>query len=171
VIVVVMGVSGAGKTIVGRALAQKLGAAFIEGDAFHPPENVQKMRRGAPLDDTDRGPWLQALAAELAAHAGRGESAVLACSALKRSYRTILRAGAPGLRLVCLDGPVPLIRRRLEERAGHYMPASLLDSQLAILEPPAGEECGIRVGVDAGPAQIVAAVLARLNRAPEDQQA
>lgn len=163
-ILVVMGVSGAGKTTVGRALSEALKAEFIEGDAFHSAANVEKMRRGEPLDDADRRPWLQALAAELARRARRGNGAVLACSALKRAYRTVLRSGVPELRLVYLEGPMALIRQRLEARGGHYMPPGLLDSQLAVLEPPGANEPCLRVDVGSEPAQIVQAVLAGLDR-------
>ena len=161
-IVVLMGVSGSGKTTVGRALAAALGSAFIEGDAFHPAANVEKMRRGEPLGDADRWPWLKALAAELARHAGHGEGAVLACSALRRSYREVLAAPCPGLRFVHLDGDKALIERRLRARTGHYMPAGLLASQYAVLEPPAADEPGFRVDVNAAPEAIVALILERL---------
>lgn len=162
-IVVVMGVAGSGKTTVGERLARALGAAFIEGDAYHPPENVEKMRRGVPLADADRWPWLRALARELAARGARGEDVVLACSALKRAYRQVLGEGGDGLCFVHLDGAPELIGERLRARAGHYMPASLLQSQFAALEPPAADEPALRVDSAASPDEIVAALLPRLR--------
>lgn len=136
--VVVMGVSGCGKSAVGQALAARLGVPFIEGDALHPGANVAKMAAGVPLTDDDRRGWLAAIAAQLSAAKGTG--AVVACSALKRHYRDQLRDAAPGLRLVHLSGPEPLLAQRLAARSGHYMPPSLLPSQLATLEPPALDE-------------------------------
>lgn len=138
--VIVMGVSGAGKTTLGRALAGRLGYRFIEGDELHPPANVAKMAAGTPLDDADRWPWLRACAAELRAAANAG-GGVLSCSALKRRYRDLLRTevGEP-LLFVLPVLPAEELRRRLGERRGHYMPPSLLDSQLAALEPPGSDE-------------------------------
>jgi gluconokinase len=112
VIVVVMGVSGAGKSTIGRGLAKRLDAEFLEGDDYHPAANVAKMRRGEPLDDADRRPWLERLAAELSAHAADGKSAVLACSALRRRYRDVLRSGCPQVRFIYLAGTPALIRDR-----------------------------------------------------------
>ena len=162
VIVVVMGVAGTGKSTVGRAVAQALGARFIEGDAFHPAASRDKMAAGQPLDDADRAPWLDALAAELARHHAAGEGAVLACSALRRAYRDRLRAGCPALRLVFLDGAPETIAARLDRRRGHYMPASLLESQLATLERPAADEGAVVVRVEAAPDTVVAGALAGL---------
>ena len=135
-VVVLMGVSGSGKTSVGVPLAAALGGEFVEGDDYHPPANVAKMRQGIPLDDADRRPWLETLAAEIGRWLAAGRTVVLACSALKRSYRAILRGGRPEVRFVHLKGDPALIRARLAQRRGHYMPASLLDSQLATLEEP-----------------------------------
>ena len=130
-----MGVAGVGKSTVARALAQQMGARFMEGDDFHPAANIQKMQSGQPLDDNDRAGWLAALAHQLAVADG---SVVLACSALKKSYRDRLLADVSGPHLiVLLKAPAAVIRQRLERRPNHFMPASLLDSQLAILEPPA----------------------------------
>jgi gluconokinase len=163
VIVVVMGVSGAGKSTVGRGIAERLRARFLEGDDYHPAANVAKMRRGEPLDDADRRPWLERLAAELAAYAARGESVVLACSALRRSYRDVLRSQCPQLRFIYLAGSPALIRDRLLRRSGHYMPATLLDSQFAILEEPdSGEALRIDIAPDSG--QVIEAACAALNR-------
>ena len=134
-IVVVMGVTGCGKSTVGSALAARLGWRFLDADDFHPPANVEKMRTGVPLDDDDRWPWLDRVATELAAIAGRGEGAVLACSALKEAYRARLRA-AGDVRFVHLAGDAATIAARLEARRHRYMPAALLASQFAALEPP-----------------------------------
>lgn len=137
-IVVVMGVSGAGKTTVGAALAAEKGWDFLDADDFHPPENVAKMAAGTPLTDADRRPWLDRLNGELRAREAGGASAVLACSALKESYRTRLMDGLAGARLVYLNGTFEAISARLEKRRHRYMPASLLRSQFDTLEPPAG---------------------------------
>ena len=163
-VIIVMGVSGAGKTTVGRLLAAALGAEFVEGDRFHAPANVAKMRRGVALDDADRRPWLAAMAREIARWSGEGRAVVLACSALKRRYRAILRQGGGKVRLVYLKGPAALIGARLERRAGHYMPASLLASQLASLEEPAGREAVVTVDISGAPDTIVAAIIERLRR-------
>src|SRR5262249_15108262 len=134
-IVIVMGVSGTGKTTIGTRLAHDLAWPFYDADAFHSPANVDKMRHGIPLTDADRDGWLDALRALIAGLSG---SAVLACSALKATYRARLAGGRSDVRFVHLTGDPALLRRRLEQRRAHYMPASLLDSQLATLEPPAG---------------------------------
>lgn len=135
--VVVMGVSGCGKSTVGRLLAQTLGLPFIEGDDLHPPRNVALMASGTPLTDEDRASWLQAVGRALA---DQPEGAVASCSALRRSYRDRLREAVPGLCFVHLRGARPLLEQRLGQRQGHYMPASLLDSQLRTLESPAADE-------------------------------
>lgn len=155
-IVVVMGVSGCGKSTVGALLAQALGAEFLDADEFHPAENVAKMAAGVPLTDADRKPWLDRLNAELA----KRKNAVLACSALKESYRAILAAGID-CRFVHLRGPIELVRARMENRSHRYMPASLLESQFAALEPPAG---AIEVDIAQPPARCVAAIAAALAR-------
>jgi len=136
-IVVVMGVSGSGKTVIGSAVAKKLGWSFIEGDDFHPPENVAKMSSGQALTDEDRWPWLDRLNMELRARETKGESAVLACSALKQTYRDRLTRGVANWRLVFLHASFELLQQRIKERKHRYMPASLLQSQFATLEPPA----------------------------------
>lgn len=159
--IVVMGVSGCGKSTVGRALAAALGLPFIEGDELHPPRNVALMAAGTPLTDDDRVEWLQAVAAALAVAADTG--AVAACSALKRRYRDLLRSGAPALRLVHLTGDPALLAERLRRRSGHYMPASLLQSQLDILEPPQTDEAAITLDVTAAPEQVLAALRQRLE--------
>lgn len=156
-IVVVMGVSGAGKTTIGRLLAERLGCPFLDADEFHPPENVAKMAAGTALSDEDRWPWLRGLNEKLKA----AESAVLACSALKESYRQQLSQGIPGCRFVYLRGDIELIRERLGARRHRYMPASLLDSQFAALEPPCD---AIEVDIREDAPRCVAAIAARLAR-------
>lgn len=131
-----MGVSGSGKTRVGRALAAALGVPFIEGDAFHSPENIAKMRSGQALTDEDRTPWLAALSDALRQHAARGEQVVVACSALKQVYRDQLQAGGVPLRFVYLQAAPELIRPRVERRKRHFMPPALLQSQFDALEEP-----------------------------------
>jgi gluconokinase len=160
-VIVVMGVSGSGKTTVGKLLAQALGAEFAEGDAYHPPENIEKMRRGIPLEDADRWPWLQTLAAQIDRWLAAGTPMVLACSALKQSYRDVLAQGRPRMRFVHLEGDKALIRDRLDARRGHYMPASLLDSQIAALEPPID---AITVDIAGTPEAIVADIIQHLGR-------
>jgi gluconokinase len=146
VVVILMGVSGSGKTTIGRRLAGELGWSFYEGDDFHPRANVEKLAAGVPLDDADRLPWLHALRAAIDRCLAAGESAVFACSALKRAYRQILGADRPGVSLVYLRGSFDDIDRRLAGRHGHFMPRALLASQLAALEEPAGA-----LAVDIGP--------------------
>ena len=163
--IILMGVSGSGKTAVGTLLAADLGWEFVDADGHHPPENVERMRRGIPLEDEHRWPWLDRLAGLVDAALVRGPAApglVLACSALKRSYRDRIGAGRPGVRLVHLDGPESLIRERIEQRTGHYMPASLLASQCALLERPKAEEGAITVEVSATPEEIVRIIRAAL---------
>ncbi len=162
-VVLVMGVAGSGKTTVGRALAAALGGAFYDGDDFHPPANVAKMATGTPLDDADRAPWLAALRARLEASLRAGETAVVACSALKACYRETLLGGLPPeqARLVWLRGPRELLAERMRARRGHFMPPALLDSQLATLEEPAG---AIVADIAPPPDEIVAGVLAALGR-------
>jgi len=159
---VIMGVAGSGKTTIGAALARALGMPFLEGDELHPPANVQRMAQGIPLTDDDRRPWLLTIAQQLrdAQHAGLG--LVVTCSALKRSYRDLLRTaggGGAALQFVHLTGDRDIIAERLAGRRGHFMPPALLDSQLATLEPPAPDErawvCDIRESPDAIVANLV----------------
>jgi gluconokinase len=157
-ILILMGVSGSGKTTVGKVLANDLGWTFVEADDFHLPANVEKMRGGTPLTDEDRRPWLEALRARIDEACGRREHVVLACSALKDEYRDYLEEGCPGgVRYVYLRGSEDLIRRRLEERRGHFMNPNLLASQFEALEPPTGA-----VAVDvAPPPEVIAAEVRR----------
>ncbi|MEE6258847.1 gluconokinase [Plantactinospora sonchi] len=157
--IVVMGVSGSGKTTVARGIAAATGLTFVEADEFHPPANVALMRAGVPLDDTHRWPWLRELAGWMAARATEGTSTVLACSALRRAYRDVLREGPPSLDFVLLDGPAEVIRARMARRTGHYMPASLLDSQIATLERPEPDERILTLDVSLTPEELVAAAL------------
>ena len=163
-LVVVMGVSGAGKSTVGGLIAATLGLPFTDADDFHPPANVAKMSAGQPLTDADRAPWLAAIGAHLAAHRGRG--CVVTCSALKRVYRERLRDAAPELRLVFLHGPQPLVAARQAARRDHFMPASLVASQFATLEPPVPEEDAIALEVVASPAALAEAAIQALRAPP-----
>lgn len=154
---VVMGVSGCGKSTVGRALAARLNCPFYDGDDFHPPENLTKMASGVPLDDTDRAPWLARLAALLREHDARGETAVLACSALKKAYRDQLRIGEQ-VQFIYLEGSFDLIWQRMSVRADHYMQPAMLQSQFAALEPPAPTEAMV-ISVDQDIENIVTQIL------------
>jgi gluconokinase len=164
--IVVMGVSGCGKSTVGRALAQRLQVNFVEGDALHPERNVAKMAAGTPLTDADRHGWLQAVAEQLSNATAEANGVVASCSALKRRYRDLLRTGAPDLRFVFLHGDPALLAQRVATRAGHYMPASLLQSQLDTLEPPQPDEAAIALDIDQPADRLVAAALQALNVTP-----
>jgi gluconokinase len=166
--IVVMGVSGSGKTTIAGKLAARLGYLFADGDAFHPQANVAKMASGEPLTDADRAPWLAELAEWIAAQHESGRSTVLACSALKRRYRDTLRAGAPGhVFFVYLAVPRTALVERMKRRTGHYMPPELLDSQLATLEPLGPDEPGLTLDGQPAPETIVERALERLAaRAP-----
>ena len=156
-----MGVSGCGKSSLGLLLAQQLGLPFVEGDDLHPPRNVALMAAGTALTDEDRQGWLEAVAARLAAAEDTG--AVVACSALKRRYRDLLRAAAPDLKLVHLSGTHALLDERLRARPGHYMPASLLPSQLSTLQAPEADENALTLTITAAPSELVAQVLHHLE--------
>lgn len=162
----VMGAAGAGKSRIGSALAITLDLPFVEGDAFHPPANVALMAAGIPLTDETRHGWLLALADQLRAARARSDGVVLACSALKRRYRDLLRTGDDTVQFIFLSGPAVLLRERLAQRTGHFMPASLLDSQLDALEPPAPDEHAWAFAADQLPEQLVAAIVNRLHAAP-----
>lgn len=151
-VVAVMGVTGTGKTTIGRLLAARLGVPYAEGDDFHPRANIAKMSAGVPLEDADRWPWLDSIGTWAHGRAGRG--GVVSCSALKRSYRDRLRATAPGLVFVHLAGDRALIADRMGHRQGHFMPTALLDSQFATLQPLQPDEAGVVVDVSGTPEEI-----------------
>jgi gluconokinase len=161
--IVVMGVSGCGKSTVGRLLAQSLGLPFVEGDELHPPANVERMAAGIALTDDDRRGWLDAVAQRLDDPQARHSGAVVACSALRRIYRDRLRQAAPHLRLVWLHGPEVLLAQRLASRSGHYMPPSLLPSQLATLEPPGADEQALVASISAPPQALVRQLVTQLQ--------
>jgi carbohydrate kinase (thermoresistant glucokinase family) len=162
--VIVMGVSGAGKSTVGELVAARLGFPFEDGDAFHPPANVAKMRAGTPLADEDRWPWLAAIAARIGVARAAGTGVVVACSALRRAYRDVLRDGHGDVRFLHLTGDPGLIMARQAARQGHYMPASLIASQFAALELPDTEADVIDLDVDREPDEIAARAMAALRR-------
>ena len=160
---VVMGVSGSGKSTIAERLAARLGWRYVDGDLFHPPANVAKMSAGHALTDEDRWPWLRAIAAEIDRLSAAGTRAVVACSALKRAYRDILVHGRDDVRIVFLDGTMDLIAGRLAERRGHFMPPGLLDSQFKTLEPPQPEERPLAVSIDASVEGIVNDIVRQLE--------
>ena len=162
-IVVVMGVSGSGKTTVARALAEQEGWSMLEGDSFHPPANIAKMKAGTPLTDDDRWPWLRAIAAREDELRAAGQSAVVACSALKRAYRDILLGARPQTVLLYLRGSYDLIAERMRARKNHFMPPDLLASQFATLEEPGPDERPIVVDVEGSSEAVTAEALERLN--------
>ena len=161
---VVMGVCGCGKSDVGQRLANRLGVAYVEGDDDHPAANVAKMAAGHPLDDADRQGWLLILQQRIRAAQQRGEGLVLSCSALKRRYRDLLRAGDPALVFVHLDGEPALIAQRLQARGGHFMPPALLESQLRDLEPLQSDEIGTCLDIRRTPAELVDDAIQALAR-------
>ena len=167
-LVVVMGVCGSGKTVIGSHLAERLGLPFIEGDDLHPPANVAKMSSGIPLTDHDRWPWLDEIAAALNRERRSGRGAIAACSALKRAYRDRLRSRTDGpIRFVLLDGPRKHLASRMARRTGHFMPISLLDSQLAILEKPDPDEGALHLDFGRPVAELVEDAVAALKRFSE----
>jgi carbohydrate kinase (thermoresistant glucokinase family) len=159
VVAVVMGVSGSGKTTVAVLLAAALGCQFQEGDELHPESNVEKMRHGMPLTDADRLPWLRKIAEEIDGWRARGESGVLTCSALKRSYRDIIIGERADVDLVYLKGGYELIHRRMAARQEHFMPVALLDSQFKALEEPTADEHPIVADIDGRPPEIVGEIV------------
>ena len=165
-VLVVMGVSGSGKTTIGTLLAERLGWEFADGDDFHPPANVEKMHGGHPLTDEDRWPWLRAIAAWIDKTCRAGGHGVVACSALKRRYRDVLLDGSPAVRLIYLRGGPEVMGRRLAARHGHFMPESLLLSQYDALEEPDPDEDPITVDVAQRPDEIVDRILTHLSAVP-----
>ncbi len=163
--IIVMGVSGSGKSTIAEALARRLGFSWEDGDSYHPPANVQKMSAGYPLTDEDRWPWLQAIADDIDRKAEAAIPIVISCSALKRVYRDRLVHDRTDVRIVYLKGSRDLIAARLAERRDHFMPASLLDSQLATLEEPSADEPAITVGIDSSVDDIVGHIIRQLGLA------
>lgn len=162
-IVLIMGVAGSGKTTIARALAERLGWRYQEGDALHPQANVARMSAGTPLTDADRWPWLHAIAAVIDTWRAEGQNGIVTCSALKRAYRDILIGPRADVRLVFLAGDKPLIAARMAARTGHFMPPALLDSQLATLEPPGPDENPIVADISLGPDAIVSTLVAQIG--------
>ena len=162
--IVVMGVSGSGKTSAARELTRQLGWEYIEGDDLHPEANVAKMASGIPLDDEDRWPWLRRIAEVIGEHEATGTSVVITCSALKRSYRDLLRDGHPSVWFAHMQVSQQVLADRLAQRKGHYMPPSLLDSQLATLQPLADDEPGEVVDGDGPLQETITELLADLER-------
>ncbi|MGA9865072.1 MAG: gluconokinase [Acetobacteraceae bacterium] len=162
-VVVMMGVSGSGKTTIAQGVAKRLGWDVLEGDSYHPPTNIEKMSHGIALDDSDRWPWLHAIAEAIDAELAAGRSSIVACSALKRSYRDIIIGPRQDVVLVYLKGSHALLYDRIKHRTGHFMPASLLESQFQALEEPGEDEKPIVVSVDGTPEEIVDAVLVAMQ--------
>ena len=162
--IIVMGVSGSGKSTIGALLAERLGWPFADADGFHPPENVAKMAAGIPLTDADRWPWLDAIAAHIGAARQAGQPVVVACSALRRAYRDRLRAGHGDLVFLHLSGAPEVIAARQAARQGHFMPPSLMASQFATLEDTVAEPDAVTVSVKASPDEVVEAALAHLRQ-------
>jgi carbohydrate kinase (thermoresistant glucokinase family) len=165
-ILVVMGVSGSGKTTVAVMLAEALGVDFLEGDDLHPRSNVEKMKSGTPLNDDDRWPWLKAIAGKIDDWLAHGRGGVVTCSALKRAYRDILIGVRPNVRLVYLKGSHQLIHDRMAARKGHFMPVGLLANQFAVLQEPGPDEAPVVVDIGGTPAEIVAEIISQLGAAP-----
>jgi gluconokinase len=162
-VLVIMGVSGSGKTTIANELSRKLGWEFEDGDWFHPAANVEKMHRGIPLTDDDRWPWLEAIARFIDEARVAGRHGIVACSALKRRYRTILLGDPPDVRLVYLKGDAALIARRIATRHEHFMPASLLESQFGAIEEPGPDEHPVIVSIEPGPREIVTQIINALG--------
>ena len=168
---IVMGVSGSGKSTIAASLAERLNWTFADGDRFHPASNVAKMSAGQPLTDQDRWPWLQAIADEIDRVCEAGNHVVIACSALRRAYRNVLVHGRSDIRIVFLKGTQPLIAERLARRKGHFMPPGLLDSQFRTLEPPTAEESPVTVSIDASVDTIIDDIVSQLGPGLADSSA
>jgi gluconokinase len=162
-VLVLMGVSGCGKTTVAAILAGRLGWPFEEGDALHPPANIEKMKAGHPLTDEDRAPWLEKVAEWVDERLDAGESGLITCSSLKRSYRNVINRRGAGVTFVYLHGSREIIAERLTARHGHFMPSSLLDSQFADLEEPSADEPAIRIDIGPPPSALAQAVIDTLG--------
>lgn len=162
-VIIVMGVSGSGKTTVASGLAQRLQWRFVEGDSLHSAANVERMREGIPLTDEDRWPWLESIAAWIDAARASGEPCIVTCSALKRAYRERLVAGRDDARFVYLKAEPRLVTQRMAVRTGHYMPLSLLRSQFDTLEEPGSEEDPLVVSIEASPEEIVSSIIVNLR--------
>ncbi len=165
-VIVLMGVSGCGKTTTGKRLATVLDWPFRDADQFHPPANIDRMSRGLPLDDDDRAPWLAAIAAWIDERRSSGEAGVVSCSALKRRYREVLIGERPDVGLVHLTGTYALIRDRISRRKGHFMPPALLQSQFEALEMPAPEEHALTMSVRMSPKKVVAGIVEHFGLSP-----
>jgi len=168
-VVIVMGVSGSGKTTLAKGISVVMGWEFAEGDAFHSEANVAKMRGGEALTDEDRWPWLESIGSWISAKEAAGESAVVTCSALRRVYRDLLRRDRPHVRFLHVTAAPDVIRDRMEHRPGHYMPPSLLPSQIATLEPLGDDEPGISVSNEGTAAQVLDRALSALGLRKENQ--
>jgi gluconokinase len=168
---VVMGVSGSGKSTIAEALAHRLNWSFEDGDKFHPASNVAKMSAGHPLTDEDRRPWLRAIADEIDRVCEAGKHFIVACSALKRAYRDILVHGRSDVRIIYLTGTQQLIASRLALRKGHFMPSGLLESQFKTLEPPGASENPVTMSIDASVESIVDEIVCQLGPGPANSHA
>jgi gluconokinase len=159
-VLIFMGVAGSGKTTVAALFAEKTGAAFCEGDEYHPQENIEKMRRGVPLTDADRQKWLQTLRGIITRALDESRFTVMTCSALKAAYRDLLKGGDARVQFVYLTGPRAVLEERLKARRGHFMPPALLDSQLATLEPPSD---ALTFSIEQSPEEIVTALIRKIS--------
>ncbi len=162
-LIIIMGVSGSGKSFVGTRLSRHLGIPFVDGDDLHPPENVERMRAGIKLNDETRKPWLAAICQCAEDHFKQGDSVIIACSALKKKYRDQIRTVSRPVHFIFLNGPAELIAKRMGKREGHYMPALLLDSQFADLEIPSGESSTIEIKIAQTPESMLSEIVSKLE--------